>query len=126
MSRRSLLPNGGDATDEVVRQVWVRLCRHLRDRGAFASSSALSPGELIGDDVSDGGREAASVEIVLEAWDVVTRALALLTDREIAVFVRRLEGATEVAIAEALNISTGQVDSDLKRVVAVLARPESV
>ncbi|HET9766858.1 MAG TPA: sigma factor-like helix-turn-helix DNA-binding protein [Thermoanaerobaculia bacterium] len=62
---------------------------------------------------------------MLEAWDVVTRALAMLTDREIAVFVRRLEGATEAAIAEALNISTGQVDSDLKRVVAVLARPES-
>ena len=126
MSRRSLLPHGGDATDEVVRQVWVRLCRHLRDRGALAPSGALSQGELIGEDVSDGGREAASVEIVLEAWDVVTRALSLLTDREIAVFVRRLEGATEVAIAEALNISTGQVDSDLKRVVAVLARPESV
>jgi len=81
--------------------------------------------ELVDGDVSGGGREAASVEIVLEAWDVVTRALDLLTDRQAAVFVRTLEGHTRAAIAEALNVSNGQVDDDLERVVAVLGRPES-
>jgi DNA-directed RNA polymerase specialized sigma24 family protein len=126
MSRRNLFPHAAEATDEVVRQAWVRLCRHLRSRGTVDPSGAPSERELVDGDVSGRGREAASVEIVLEAWDLVTRALDSLTDREIAVFVRRLEGDTPAAIAEALNISRGQVDDDLEKVVAVLGRPQSI
>jgi len=125
MSHTGLIPPTGGPTDEVVRHAWVRLCQHLRSRRTVDPSGALSVAELVDGDVSGRGHEAASVEIVLEAWDVVTRALDLLTDRQAAVFVRTLEGHTRAAIAEALNVSNGQVDDDLERVVAVLGRPES-
>jgi len=126
MRRTTFPPHAGGAADEVVRRAWLRVGRHLRNRRSPDPSYAPSEGELVDGDVSERGREAASVETVLEAWDVVMRALASLTDREAAVFLRSLEGDSPAAIAEALRLSTAQVEADLERVVAVLEGPESV
>lgn len=72
------------------------------------------------EDISDLGRQATSIELVVVAWDTITQALDPLTDRQYAVFVRSLGGETQASIAEDLSMSTGQVNADLKRILALL------